>query len=351
MKAVASCFSGTEDICSEEIFSIVGKKNHFLEGAVLLDLKDEEILNVIYRSQIPNRIFTLEKQFDFLEGDDLFEKITSFNPLSKNDETFSVEVLYTDDSIKVKGFSQKLREDFKNKFPNNFLYKNHDKTLIVLIGKGVCYLGYDLCFDLSKRSYKLSTYGRDVKGNIAAAIVRFSGFIGKGKILDAFCLNGTVAIEAAFLANHKSPWYFDKDRFSFNTDRYDVDENSNKIYASCSQRRHKEATLSNATVAGVDENVECFVEESELIGSNVSNLDFVVANLPVATERNIVGTKRLYKEFLDSIKKYSSKNVKVVVFNSNLLVFKEELGDSLKILEERKIIHGGSSLDVLKFEF
>ena len=349
MKFCVLCFKGVEDICAKEIEDILGFKVKAGEGIIEFESSEEEAQKVCYKAQTVNRVIKLIDSFSYKKGEEITKKVNK-DFSSEVEGSFSIKTEYIDSNIKVKDLSSRIAKTVQDR-NENFHYKNPEDLIIIYISYKKCYIGLDLGFDLSKRSYKLFTYGRDVKGTIAAALVKLVGFDGKGKFLDAFCVNGTIAIEAALIANKKSPWFFDKEEFKFPTESFDETSGLKHIYSSGYQRRFVESCKKNAAVMEVNDSIECFVEEIEEMGHAIGDFDYVVANLPIMTKVNKNGIMKLYFAFLEQMKEVTSKKAKLLAFSTNIEEFRNILKEKeFKIIEEREIIHGFDIQQVIIFE-
>ena len=117
--------------------------------------------------------------------------------------------------------------------PANVSLKDAEVTFIGVFDQGKLVLGIDLAgFDLSKRSYKITSTGVSIKGTIAYCLVRRLSLIASPSLmpaeslkmtsrdhnaifLDPSCGTGEVCIEAALYASRKSPWTYQKDGFAW----------------------------------------------------------------------------------------------------------------------------------------
>ncbi|MCD6463999.1 hypothetical protein J7L02_00545 [Candidatus Woesearchaeota archaeon] len=83
---------------------------------------------------------------------------------------------------------------------------NPDLVFKALITDDKVLVGIDLAgFDLGNRFYKVFLHKADIKASFASCLLFESGFKGKGVLLDAFCKNGTIPIEAALISLKLSP--------------------------------------------------------------------------------------------------------------------------------------------------
>ena len=135
---------------------------------------------------------------------------------------------------KTKTISIEVRRTGNHKFNSGELYnlaarkireqgytiqKHPDITLFLYVKDKKSYFCIDYSgFDLGKREYRVFTSRDAIKGNIAAGILLGSGLVPENPekiLLDPFCRDGTIAIEAALIAKNQSPHYHDKEKFSF----------------------------------------------------------------------------------------------------------------------------------------
>jgi 23S rRNA G2445 N2-methylase RlmL len=134
---------------------------------------------------------------------------------------------------------------------------NPDIVVFVYIYKDNCYVGIDFSGDISKRDYKIFTTRDDLKGTIAYALVRLSGYSSDEIFLNKNAKSGTIAIEAALFGSGKSVHYFNKEKFLFlkflkiDLSKFDKKEKKIQVYAEDSPGYLK-AVKKNAKIAGVE---------------------------------------------------------------------------------------------------
>ena len=76
------------------------------------------------------------------------------------------------------------------------LYLENDRATLLLDTSGA---------PLDRRGYRIETVEAPVRENLAAACVLFSGWEGKGPVLDPMCGSGTLLIEASWFATGRAP--------------------------------------------------------------------------------------------------------------------------------------------------
>lgn len=127
----------------------------------------------------------------------------------------------------------------------------YDDEMVV----GIDYLG----FDSNKRDYKLFSNAHSIKGDLGyALIVLGTEGITNGTILDPFCSDGVIAIEAGLYLSGKSHNFYrkkeflKKDKESF----VDVEKKSEiKIIAYDPFMPNVKSTQKNAKIAGIDKKI------------------------------------------------------------------------------------------------
>lgn len=110
-----------------------------------------------------------------------------------------------------------------------------DLPLFVLLKNGEATVYADASGEpLFKRGYRLEHLEAPLKETLAAAIVRWSGWRGEGDFVDPMCGSGTLAIEAAMLAQHIAPGL---DRARFAVERFAAFSDEDRVFTT----RHRDA--------------------------------------------------------------------------------------------------------------
>jgi putative N6-adenine-specific DNA methylase len=265
MKALAVVFPGTEEAASMEIKKIIGKSVKIDDSVVIFDASDKDIAKLCYKAQTLQRVIGLFSGFPISEDFGKFEKEIVKNLDVKDykdleNKTFKVKCK----RVGEHGFQSKDVEAFVGSVilksvDAKVKMNGVDREIFVYIFNNMCYIGLDFCgFDLSKREYKVFTHSTDFNGAIASSFLYYLDFKGE-KIVDPFCTNGTLMIEASLINSGKSVHYFNKEKFLFrkfldvDVGKFDgVCKDKCEIYGYDSLMRNVSSAKKNAKIAGVD---------------------------------------------------------------------------------------------------
>lgn len=353
MKALAISYKGIEEVTALEIRELFKAKTEIKERCVLFDVKSMEDLALLcYKGQAVNRVLLLLDNFKIEKIEDLkrISKIDFFKWLK--DRTFAVRCEIIKNELDGREVEKAIGDEIEGKVDLD----NPDVTIFVYIYKNDCYIGIDFSGDLSKRAYKIYTHRFDLKGTIAYSLVRLAGFDGKGTLVNPFCRNGTIAIEATLLNSGFPVNYFKKDKFLFfkffNFDFNKVDKKikprEGKIFAFDSELGYIKSAKNNAKIAGVDKAINISKRDIDWLDTKFKEgeVDFIVANVPRVTRYS--NHEREYKEFFNQAQYVLNKAGRMVLCCNNLELLKkcaEEYG--FKITEEIEIERGKEILKVL----
>lgn len=354
MKALAISYKGMEDITALEIKELLKAKTEIKKSCVLFDIKKlEELALLCYRGQAVNRVLLLLDNFKISKIEDL-KRIggIDFSEWLK-DRTFAARCeIVENEELSSKEIEKATGDEIEGKVNLD----NPDITVFVYIHKNDCYVGIDFGGDLGKRSYKIFTQRFDLKGTIAYSLVRLAGYKGKGIILDPFCRNGTIAIEAALFGSGLSVNYFNK-KFPFlkfleiDLGKFDKKIKETKIFGFDDQLGYIKSAQKNSKIAGVDKQISF----SKLdigwldIKFKKDEVNFIVSNAPRATRYS--KPEKEYKEFFHQAKFVLKKTGKIIVCCNKTELLKGYAGeDGFKVVEERDIVHGKEVLKTVMFK-
>jgi 23S rRNA G2445 N2-methylase RlmL len=299
------------------------------EGCVTFGFKDfEELCLLCYRLQSADRAAYLIGNFEFRNFFEEFEKFIANTAKSdigqwiKKGKKFRVECVRSgthdfnsvDVEQKAAAFilaalkSKEIKADIKNDIKKTDI-KNYDITFLVYIVNSICYFGVDFCgFELNKRHYKIFLHPNSLRGTIAYALVRESGFGKKETMLDPFSRDGVIPIEAALFASDFPCNYYKKDRFAFLKLGIGVD--FDKFFSKCDKgiKRSKTGIYSydysfkyvdyckkNAKIAGVGKQINFSRVELEWLDIKFKkeSVDRIIANPPASKSPNL---DKIYNE-------------------------------------------------------
>ena len=229
----ASCPMGLEELLSQEILALGAKSTKPVRSGVQFEAFHEVTLKVILHTRFASRVFKYLYTMDVLNEKDYYLEATEikWKSLMHNGQTFRLTTIFAD----LPG----EREEFRNsQFANLKLkdaivdYFRHfdgtrpsvekefpDISFLARIERGTekpysVTLMYDLCGDpLNQRGYRISKTEAPVKENVAAGLLKLSGWNPEEEgLLDAMCGSGTILIEAALIAGNIPPSYLKVDR-------------------------------------------------------------------------------------------------------------------------------------------
>ncbi len=229
----ASCPMGLEELLSQEILACGAKSTKVVRGGVQFEAFHEVTLKVILHTRFASRVFKYLYTLDVLNEKDYYLEATEikWKSLMHHAQTFRLTTIFAD----LPG----EREEFRNsQFANLKLkdaivdYFRHfdgtrpsvekefpDIAFLARIERGeakpyAVTLMYDLCGDpLNQRGYRISKTEAPVKENVAAGLLKLSGWNPEEEgLLDAMCGSGTILIEAALMAGNIPPSYLKVER-------------------------------------------------------------------------------------------------------------------------------------------
>ena len=316
MKGLVITSKGIENTASMEVNELINAKCKAEESCVVFDFKEfRDLCLLCYKCQSADRVLHLIGSFEF---NNFFDDLKKFIERSSLDgwidkyKKFKVECI----RIGTHGFNsvdaEKRAAEFilhKHKKMKVDI-KNHDVIFFIYIVGHKCYFGIDFAgFELNKRSYKIFLHPNSLRGTVAYALARESGFEKKDIMLDPFSRDGVVAIEAAFYASDFPHNYYKKEKFAFlklkigvDFEKFftDVDKKIGKSKASiyCFDHLFKYVDYSrkNAKIAGVDKSINFSRVELEWLDVKFKkeSVDRIITN-PV-TSKN-AKLDKIYNEF------------------------------------------------------
>ncbi len=364
MKGIAVTNPGIEDIAKLEIKELI-KKNAAGHGNVLaFDGSVDDLCLLAYKAQSLTYVASLLGYFDFKSLDDLSKKASKIDVkdwLKKGTVAIRCERVGEHDFTSQD--AEKVVADalFKGMRPKVDL-RNPEIVILVYINNDNCHIGIDFAgFDLSKRDYKIFTHPSSIKGTIAYALVRLSGWKGKENLLDTFCGSGTIPIEAALWVSGFPLNFFKKDKFAFNkfhkfnfdkVDRKSKKKIVGKIFGYDGFLPAVNASAKNAKIGGVEKFITFSKMDVEWLDTKFDkgSVDFIVTDPPALTEENRRTMEKVYKEFFYQSEFVLKKKGKIVVITRNADIIKKYAQEhKFKLISERSVWVGKQESKVLIF--
>lgn len=317
MKGLAITSKGIEGISALEIKELINADCRIEECAVVFDFKKfEELCLLCYKSQSADRILCLIGKFEFRN---FFEELQEFIEKSGFDEwmgkcsSFKVECTRIGQhDFKSVDVEAKAAEFLLNRYKGKKIDINsRDIILFALIVNNKCYFGVDFAgFELNKRTYKIFLHPNSLRGTIAYALVRESGFKKNEVMLDPFSRDGVVAIESAFYAAGFPINYYKKEKFAFlklglgvdypnlfeQIDKKAAKKLKAKIFSFDHAFKYVDYSRKNAKIAGIDKHVNFSRTELEWLDIKFrkESVDRIITSMPSSKNANI---GKIYNEF------------------------------------------------------
>ena len=223
-KYTATTLAGLEEVLARELIEIgadevqIGRRCVYFSG----DLKMLYKANYCLRSAL--RILLPIDAYKIHSADDLYQRGKNFKweELFGIDQTFSIQsTVFTDLFNNSMFASLKLKDAIVDRFRYKFgerpsvNSKNPDIRINLHISNEYCTISLDSSGEsLHKRGYRLDQNEAPMSEVLAAGLIRLSEWDRKSDFIDPMCGSGTIAIEAAMLANKLYPGTVRKD-FSF----------------------------------------------------------------------------------------------------------------------------------------
>lgn len=298
----ATTLAGLEEVLAKELIEIgadevqIGRRSVYFSG----DLKMLYKANYCLRTAL--RILVPIDSYKIYSADDLYQRGKNFKweELFGCDQTFAIQsTVFTDLFNNSMFASLKLKDAvvdrFRYKFGNrpSVDSKNPDVLINLHISNEFCTISLDSSGEsLHKRDYRVGQNEAPMSEVLAAGLLRLSEWDCKSNFTDPMCGSGTIAIEAAMLANGIYPGKVRKD-FGFkrwpNFDselfkhlEHEVQPDMKKpvrISASDISRRNIDIASKNAAEAGVDTLIDFKVSDFKFLESTSEN-PFLLFNPP-----------------------------------------------------------------------
>jgi putative N6-adenine-specific DNA methylase len=287
-KYTATTLAGLEEVLAQELIEIsadevqIGRRSVYFSGDLKLLYKANYCLRTALRILMPI------DSYKIFSADDLYQRGKNFKweELFGCEQTFAVQSIIFSDLFNNSMFaSLKLKDAIVDRFRYKFgerpsvNSKKPDILINLHISNNFCTISLDSSGEsLHKRGYRLDQNEAPMSEVLAAGLIRLSEWDRKTELIDPMCGSGTIAIEAAMLANRIYPGTIRKEFAfrnwrNFNPEQYRQMEeeveleaiSSVKISASDISRRNIDIACKNAEAAGV----------SSLINFKISDFNFL----------------------------------------------------------------------------
>ena len=298
----ATTLAGLEEVLAQELIEIgadevqIGRRSVYFSGDVKMLYKANYCLRTALRILIPI------DSYKIYSVDDLYQRAKSFKweDLFDCDQTFAIQsTVFSDLFDNTMYASLKLKDAivdrFRYKFDKrpNVDSKNPDVLINLHISAEFCTISLDSSGEsLHKRGYRVGQNEAPMSEVLAAGLLRLSDWDQKSELIDPMCGSGTIAIEAAMLANGIYPgsirknfgfknWRsFKPELFKWMEDEVKpVAQAPVKISASDILRRNIDIASKNANEAGVASLIDFKVSDFRFL-EPASEKPFLLFNPP-----------------------------------------------------------------------
>lgn len=327
MKAIAITHKGIEDISKQEIKELINSEAQVHDGFLTFEATQKELIKLCYLSQSLVKVLLVDDPLKWIKA-----------------KTFAVRGVD----------KEKIAEKINGKVD----LKNPDIEFYSVDGE---HFGIDLSEeDLGKRDYRIFLGPESVKGTIAYALVRLAGYDSKKVLVDPFCRDGIITIEAAIYAKEMSPHYFHKDKFNFlklfpdvNLDKLDkIKKKGISIHAYDIKITSINAAKKNAKIAGVQKSInfgKIRTDDLELkFKENSVNCIATIPPLLMKLSENKV--TEIYRELFYQAEYILDKGKIALLTRPQRVELLKKQAGKFKLIDERSVMMGKAEWSILVFE-
>jgi len=315
MKTVAVTLKGIEEIAMEEIKEIVRTKiKKLTEGRIFFETKNFKPLE---KARTITKIYKYLAHFTFKKEEDIYAKAKKIKfPIKKN---FVVrchrEGKHT---FKSKNIEAKVGEIIFKR-GHKVKLKNPETTIYIEIIQNNCIIGILYKKDMQKRKYKIRLNPASINACLAAAMIRLAKCKKNHLVIDPFCKDGVIVIEAA-LKGIKNI--------------YGLDESLNNV-----RNARINAQLAKTKINIIKAEVDWLDTKFEK-----NSVDRIITNPPFPSKhKNKQEIEKTTKELIHQAKYILKKEGILAVITQNpSLITKYAKENGFKTIKELKIIIGNT---------
>lgn len=328
---IAKTLPGLEEVLATEVRRLGGKDVKTLIRGVSFvgDTGFMYKANLCLRTAL--RILKPIYDFKFRSQDDFYRRVKQFDwsSIMNEDTTFVIHSSGKSDTFTHSLFTaQKAKDAIVDQFRElkgvrpNVDKRSPDISIHVYLNHHECSISLDSSGEsLHKRGYKIAVGEAPISEVLAAGMILMTGWDGLSSFYDPFCGSGTLAIEAAMIAQNLPANLF-RDNFGFMTwNDYDedlhakIEESSlkkargfdHKIYASDIDPVMVIKAKKNISEATFDEIID--ISRRDFLNSTPPEPGVTLIFNPPYNEKLRADTGDLYKNIGDTLKSnYSGSN-------------------------------------------
>lgn len=214
MQIILTCPRGLENILSQEILDITNKKSEIDKGFVRVDdVAWDDIYKLNLCSRVASRVLIAISKTRIHKEDDIYAatKSISWDKYFSYEQTFKINI----EGVRVRfkslnfcalrakdGICDSFREKYGQRPSVN--KEKPDVRVHIFLDNQYLFIYLDTSGEsLFKRGYKIATGDAPLRENLAAGILLSAGYDGTQSFFDPMCGSGTLAIEAALIAQNR----------------------------------------------------------------------------------------------------------------------------------------------------
>lgn len=317
--------AGLEEVLARELIELGADEVQLARRSVYFSGDKKLLYKANYCLRTALRILVPLDSYKIHSANDLYQRGRNFKweDVFGCDQTFAIQSTVFSDLFNNSMFaSLKLKDAIVDRFRYKFGErpsvdsKDPDILINLHISNEFCTISLDSSGEsLHKRGYRVGQNEAPINEVLAAGLLRLSDWDKENSLIDPMCGSGTIAIEAAMLANEIYPGRVRKNYGFLNWRDFDAalfkqveqecissERNEVKIYASDISRRNIEIASKNAEEAGVTSLIDFKVADFNKLEPEISK-PFLLFNPPYG-ERLLPDDTDFYKLLGDRLKQY-----------------------------------------------
>lgn len=338
MKYIAITSKGLEDVSCTEVKEILkAEAKKVAEGRV--EFSTSNIKPLAQSARSVDAIYSLTKK---IKKKDILKQIEKIK--IKIEEPFMVKVFHSSEDIVSKSLAAEIGEIIHERGFAVDLEK--PKTVVIAdIVKDDCFFGILVKEDIHKRDYRVKVNNKSVNACLAYGLVRLSGYNKKKTLVDPFCKDGVVIIEAASFALKIPRTYFTEDT------GFKLKEQKLNITGVDSLLHNVRSCEINSKLAGVNKCIKLSKFDIDWLDLKFGKelIDCIATIMPYSSwEQNSNELIKLYKEFFKQAANILKKNGKISLLTVKPEVMKK-VAESFKVKEEKEVWAGQQKYSLMVF--
>lgn len=371
----AMCPSGTETLAEAEVTACGGTAVKSGRAGVFFEGTLESAMRFCLTSRIASRLLMRIGSSDYYDEEDIYNFAcrTKWENYFSPERTIRVDINAHRSPLTSLDFALlRVKDGICDRFMHFMNVRpSVDRTapevrVFAYVDERYCTFYLDLCGEaLFKRGWRRDKGEAPLKENLAAALLKFSGWTPEVPLLDPFCGSGTIAIEAASIATGRAPGLsrhflfenltpFDKDLWS------EMREDAASLVNPYASYRIRASDISSIVVGKAAENARLAGFEAALEKGNLAFAQCDARKVTPEGDPGLIVTNPPYGEqsnpksaTVAAMMKDVSDNFKHAFagWTAWLLTSDRQLPHAMRLKESRKIPMMNGPLECRFFKF